>query len=85
MVRVEKAWFISSIENNTPPIGEPKATATPAALAAVRTSRILTAKVSHVRHLRTQLTLAITEPREEAADDVANRTRDVHRGTLLAN
>lgn len=31
---------LTSIENRTPPIGEPKATATPAALAAVMTSRI---------------------------------------------
>lgn len=31
----------TSIENSTPPIGEPKATATPAALAAVIISRIL--------------------------------------------
>jgi len=31
----------TSIENKTPPIGEPKATATPAALAAVIISRIL--------------------------------------------
>lgn len=29
------------MENNTPPIGEPKATATPAALAAVTSSLIL--------------------------------------------
>jgi hypothetical protein len=42
MVLVEYAWFISSIENKTPPIGEPKATATPAALAAVRISLRLT-------------------------------------------
>ncbi len=34
-------WFLTSIENSTPPIGEPKATATPAALAAVKISRIL--------------------------------------------
>ena len=33
----------TSIENMTPPIGEPKATATPAALAAVTISRILPA------------------------------------------
>lgn len=32
---------LTSIENKTPPIGEPKATATPAALAAVTTSLIL--------------------------------------------
>lgn len=32
---------VTSIENNTPPIGEPKATATPAADAAVVTSLIL--------------------------------------------
>ena len=31
---------LTSIENNTPPIGEPKATATPAALEAVMISRI---------------------------------------------
>jgi len=31
----------TSMENNTPPIGEPKATATPAALAAVTISLIL--------------------------------------------
>lgn len=30
------------MENNTPPIGEPNATATPAALDAVRISRIFT-------------------------------------------
>jgi hypothetical protein len=37
------AWsdFLASIENITPPMGEPKATATPAALAAVTMSRIL--------------------------------------------
>lgn len=32
---------VTSIENKTPPIGEPKATATPAADAAVMTSLIL--------------------------------------------
>jgi hypothetical protein len=31
----------ASIENNTPPMGEPKATATPAALAAVTISLVL--------------------------------------------
>lgn len=34
----------TSIENNTPPMGEPKATATPAALAAVTISFIFTAR-----------------------------------------
>jgi hypothetical protein len=33
------------MENKTPPMGEPKATATPAALAAVITSRILPMKM----------------------------------------
>lgn len=32
---------LASIEKSTPPMGEPKATATPAALAAVKISRIL--------------------------------------------
>jgi hypothetical protein len=36
--------FLTSIENSTPPIGEPKATATPAALAAAKISRILPPK-----------------------------------------
>lgn len=36
----------TSIENMTPPIGEPKATATPAALAAVTISLILPAVMS---------------------------------------
>ncbi len=40
IVLMLKLWLISSIEKSTPPIGEPKATATPAADAAVMTSRI---------------------------------------------
>jgi hypothetical protein len=36
-----KGVILTSIENKTPPMGEPKATATPAALAAVTISRIL--------------------------------------------
>jgi hypothetical protein len=39
----------TSIENKTPPIGEPKATATPAALAAVRISLILPMKCHAIR------------------------------------
>lgn len=35
----------TSIENNTPPIGAPNATATPAALAAVMISRVFTVAV----------------------------------------
>jgi hypothetical protein len=37
------------MENNTPPMGEPKATATPAALDAVKSSRILTVHGSQRR------------------------------------
>jgi hypothetical protein len=37
--------LLTSIENMTPPIGEPNATATPAALAAVKTSRLLPSHV----------------------------------------
>ena len=40
---------LTSIENNTPPIGEPKATATPAALAAVTISRIFPEKIGEQR------------------------------------
>lgn len=45
--------LISSIENMTPPIGEPNATATPAALAAVKISLILPPQVSPMGHLET--------------------------------
>ena len=38
--------LLTSIENMTPPIGEPNATATPAALAAVKISLILPSQVS---------------------------------------
>jgi len=41
----------TSIENKTPPIGEPKATATPAALAAVIISRILPIQAFHLSML----------------------------------
>lgn len=41
IVLMLKVWLISSIENRTPPMGEPNATATPAALAAVMISRVL--------------------------------------------
>lgn len=42
-----KSVLHTSIENSTPPIGEPKATATPAALAAVKISRILPSWCEH--------------------------------------
>ena len=48
IVLMLNVWVISSIEKSTPPIGEPKATATPAALAAVTISRILPNKVLKV-------------------------------------
>jgi len=41
IVLAENVWFISSIAKRTPPIGDPNATATPAALDAVTISRIL--------------------------------------------
>ena len=40
-MKQRKGVILTSIENKTPPMGEPKATATPAALAAVTISRIL--------------------------------------------
>jgi hypothetical protein len=40
-MKERKGVILTSIENKTPPMGEPKATATPAALAAVTISRIL--------------------------------------------
>jgi len=39
-MKESKGVILTSIENRTPPMGEPKATATPAALAAVTISRI---------------------------------------------
>lgn len=46
MVLLVKLWLISSIAKSTPPIGDPKATATPAALAAVKISLVLTVSLT---------------------------------------
>ena len=43
---------LTSIENSTPPIGEPNATATPAALAAVTISRIFPESMSKIHQDR---------------------------------
>lgn len=51
MLRFEKVDVISSSANSTPPTGDPKATATPAALEAVSISRISAGKnKSHMSH-----------------------------------
>jgi hypothetical protein len=50
MVLMEKVLLISSIENITPPMGAPNATATPAALDAVMISRILPAEPPWARN-----------------------------------
>jgi len=43
---------LTSIENSTPPIGDPNATATPAALAAVTISRIFPETMSKQSYIR---------------------------------
>jgi hypothetical protein len=75
----------TSIAKSTPPIGEPKATATPAALAAVKISPILAAGDEYDSSLGISLgggkraspcadgrTVTRREALEEAADDVAD-------------
>lgn len=63
-------------------MGEPNATATPAALDAVKISRIFTA----CQHGRSgALTLAVPISWEESCNNIANCTGDVHGGTLLAH
>ena len=76
-------WMnLTSIEKSTPPIGDPNATATPAALEAVNISRIFTDKRTFTkggkRGEEGPLTLTSREVFEHARNDVPNRTRDVH-------
>lgn len=86
IVLMLKVWLISSIENNTPPIGEPKATATPAALAAVIISRIFPAQhgqSSLVSSMRASSTLTAREITEHARNDISGATCYVNRRTFL--
>ena len=84
-----KKYDTSSKLNKTPPIGAPNATATPAAEAALKISRLL----PRSRPLRiSQSWAGTTKERtfvclvldEEATDDVPDATRDMHKRTLLA-
>ncbi len=75
------------MEKSTPPIGEPKATATPAALAAVTISLILPAEnVREMSHTtRPGLTLTTGEPREHVSYHIANAAGDVDGRALFSD
>ena len=90
MVPYAGRWNIAltSIENSTPPIGEPNATATPAALAAVTISRIFPESVSGHKFAKTEgtwYTLAVRRPTEKSGHETPNATRDVYGRSFLAN
>ena len=71
----------------TPPIGEPKATATPAALAAVKISRILPSQISRTGQFEmgsAGLTLTARKSAEKAGNEVSNSASDVHGWALFA-
>lgn len=78
----------TSIENRTPPIGDPKATATPAALAAVIISRIFPrlSRIENIYNAKvvTQ-TLASRKPLEPTCDDRSNAACDMNRRAFLTD
>lgn len=84
MVDGGKCVVISSSANRTPPIGEPNATAIPAALEAVSTSRSFSGGVSWGPHGHVR-TLAADQAAQKVRHDVAHAASHVHRGPLLAN
>jgi hypothetical protein len=83
-----KKYDTSSKLNNTPPMGAPNATATPAAEAALKISRLLPRR----RLLNLPKGVDTTKERtfvrlvldKEATDDVPDAARDVYKRTLLA-
>ena len=100
MVLILKEWLIScmrvsvcrrrvnrqqtSIENSTPPMGAPNATATPAAEAAVIMSRILPEPRELAHNMCGALhTMTSSELVKQARDGVANAGCDVYRWTFL--
>lgn len=87
-----KKYDTSSKLNKTPPIGAPNATATPAAEAALRISRLFPGnqglhnlsqdiKASSVATERTFVCLILDK---KPTDDVADATCDVNKRSLLA-
>jgi len=82
-------WYaeLTSIANKTPPMGEPNATATPAALDAVTISLILAWYISGVASPveTTELTMTLIVPPEHPSDDISKTTSDVDRWSFFAH
>lgn len=79
---------VTSIENNTPPIGEPKATATPAADAAVMTSLILpetNMNIGNQGRNEPPRTWTSREASRPSGNQGSNTTSNVHRRSFFAN
>jgi hypothetical protein len=76
----------TSIENKTPPMGDPNATATPAALAAVTISRILPAEnfrsYQFEEHAHTLTTRKLLE---KSGNKISNTTCNMHSWAFLSN
>lgn len=83
-----KKYETSSRLKRTPPIGAPKATATPAALAALNISRRLPDQPDERQHPRNinvrVLTFIVLILDEISTDDVAYTASDVNKGALFA-
>ncbi len=77
--------ILTSIENSTPPIGDPKATATPAALEAVTISLILTVFSTQQDNRLEIQELAMTPivSTEKPRHDVPKTARHMDRRTFL--
>jgi hypothetical protein len=71
---------LTSIEKMTPPIGDPKATATPAALAAVTISLIFPDgdDLNTDRQFEDRFTLAPREPTEKTGYQVSDAASNMH-------
>lgn len=79
---------LTSIENSTPPIGEPNATATPAALAAVTISRIFPESIDKrgpAVSREKPHTLAMRKPPEETGYEASDATRNMYGRSFFAN
>ena len=86
MTLAGKKYDTSSRLNKTPPTGAPKATATPAAQAALKMPRLLPGTVvraCNVPNHKPWRTFVVFVLAEESAYDVADTRGDVHKRTLL--
>ena len=86
MTLAGKKYDTSSRLNKTPPTGAPKATATPAAHAALKMPRLFpgtTVRTYNISSHKPWRTFVVFVLAKESAYDVADTRGDVHKRTLL--